>query len=220
MEEPRQSPPDYDRIRSVIASVEAPHALRMRVEDERDRTFTRRTVVKRMKLTGVLAGAAAALGVAMALVVPGQSTPGIDSAIALSARAPAAAAPAPVPGHPELLNAQGGDVSSPTWSGPIGWKPSGRRDDSLGNRHATTIFYDNAGGARIGYTIVNGAALAWPKGASTTMSRGVEIHVLSGSQRNVVVWREHGHTCVLSAPSRVPAGKLVALAANVGHYYA
>jgi hypothetical protein len=215
-----ESHPDYDRVRTVIGSVEAPHALRMRVEAERDRTFTRRTVVKRLKLSGALAGVAAAMGVALALVVPGHGTPSIDRAIALTHLQPLGAAPAPAPAHPELLSVRVGDVAFPSWSGEVPWKASGQRSDTIDGRRAVTVFYDNPQGARLGYTIVDGSALAWPRGARTVVSEGIEIHALRQGGRNVVVWREHGHSCVMSAPAGVPQGRLVQLAAGVGHYYA
>ena len=215
-----ESHPEYDRIRAVIASVEAPHALRTRIDSERDRTFTRRMVVKRMKLSGAMAGVAAAMGVALALVVPGSSpAPSVNAAIALAARGPAAAAPPPVPGHPEILQARVGDVSFPTWSPDVPWKATGRRDDTIGGRHAVTVFYDNPAGVRLGYTIVDGSALAWPDGARTVRSGGIEIHVLRGGGSTTVVWREHGHSCVMTAPAAVPESRMVALAANVGRFY-
>jgi hypothetical protein len=220
MQEPMESHPDYEPIRRIAASVEAPAGLRERVAAERDRTLIRRTVVKRMKLSGAMAGVAACMGVALALIVPSQGAPSIDDAVALASGAPAAAAPAPVPGHPELLDARVGDVSFPTWSGDVPWKAVGRREDTISGRHAVTVFYDNPAGARLGYTIVDGAALAWPSGARTVTSKGIEIHVHHGGGSVVVVWREHGHSCVMAAPDSVPESRLVELAANVGRYYA
>src|SRR5438874_2345585 len=104
MEDLMESHPEYERIGAVIASVEAPHALRTQVERERDRTFTRRTIVKRMKLSGALAGVAAMLGAALAIVVPSHGTPSVAQVAALAAKGPAAAAPGPSPSHPELLD--------------------------------------------------------------------------------------------------------------------
>jgi hypothetical protein len=221
MEEAMESPPpEYERIRSALASVEAPHGLRVRVEDERARTFTRRLVVRRMKLSGVLAGFAAVLGAAVALVAPNNGTPSFDQVVALAGKGPAAAAPAPSTAHPELLDARVGDVSFPTWSGEVPWRASGVRSDTVEGRRAVTVFYDDPRGARLGYTIVDGAALAWPKGATIVRRQGIEIHMLRSGAATVVTWREHGHSCVMSAPASVGRDRLVALAARVGRSYA
>jgi hypothetical protein len=222
MQEPMESHPDYEPIAGIVASVHAPARLREHVAAEHDRTLIRRTVVKRMKLSGAMAGVAAACGVALALVVPGHAAPSIDDAIALASGTPAGAAPAPVPGRRELLAARVGDVSFPTWStARAPWKPVGRRDATISGRRAITVFYDNpATGARLGYTIVDGAALAWPSGARTVTSRGIEVHVRHSGGSVVVVWREHGHSCVMAAPDTVPESRMVQLAAAVGRYYA
>ena len=47
-----------------------------------------------------------------------------------------------------------------------------------------------------------------------------QIRSLQRGGRNVVVWREHGLSCVMSAPSSVPSSRLVDLAAKVVGYYA
>src|SRR4051795_5064724 len=111
MKEPMDPTPEFEPVRSIIASVQAPHALRERIAAEEDRTLVRRMVVRRMKLTGVLAGCAAALGVAFALVAPSHSTtPTSLDAAALAQRGAAAAAPRVSPSHPHLLSASMGGV--------------------------------------------------------------------------------------------------------------
>jgi len=68
---------DVDHLLSVLhgpgeppvsSPAKASAALRQWVQDERDRTLIRRMVIKRMKLTGVLAGVAAVLGIVVGLL--------------------------------------------------------------------------------------------------------------------------------------------------------
>jgi hypothetical protein len=211
MQDPMQP---YESIHELIASVEAPHALRERVAAERDRTLTRRVVVKRMKLTGVLAGGAAVLGAVFALLAPSGNvgTPSSLQVASLATRPLSAAAPAVDPSHPRLLRVAVGGVPFPVWSDRFPWKPSGERADAVEGRTTRTVFYDNPAGVRLGYTIVDGAALPWPGGARTVVRRGVEVHVLHHAGRVIATWREHGHSCVISAPDSVPESRMIALA--------
>ncbi|MCW2968755.1 MAG: hypothetical protein JWM71_2527 [Solirubrobacteraceae bacterium] len=214
MQEPMEHDPAYDRIRAAIASVEAPHALREHIAAERDRTLTRRLVVKRMKLTGLLAGAAAVAGVVLALVAPSGNggPPSADQVAALATRPVAAGAPAVDRANTHLLRISEDGVPFPKWSERFPWKAAGRRNDTVGGRATQTVFYDNPAGVRLAYTIVGGSALAWPHGARTVTSNGVEVHLLHQGHRVIAVWRELGHTCVISAPDSVSDQHMIGLA--------
>jgi hypothetical protein len=215
MEEPMESPPpEYDRIVAAMSSVQAPHTLRSRIESERERTLIRRTVVKRMKLSGVLAGAAAVLGVGVALVAPSHGAPSSLDAAALATRGAVAAAPHVNPSHTHLLAASIGGVPFPRWEERFPWKPSGQRTDELGGRSTLTVFYDDPNGVRLGYTIVDGKPLAWPDGGRTVTSHNVDVHLLRQGDRIIATWRAHGHTCVISAPNSVPGARMVMLASS------
>jgi hypothetical protein len=214
MHHPMDSPPDYDRIEAVMTSVEAPHALRERIAAERDRTLIRRMVVKRMKLTGALAGAAAVLGAGLALLAPsgGNHPPGPLDAAALAMRGSVASAPRPSGADPRLLAVKVAGLPFPAWAERFPWKASGQRADALGDRTTLTVYYDNPQGTRLGYTIVDGKALPWPDGAQTVTRNGVEVHLLHNQGRVLAFWREHGHTCVISAPESVPEDRMITLA--------
>jgi len=215
--EPMQSHPLDERITETIVSTGAPMRLRAAVEAERERTYVRRLVVRRMKISGAMAGVAAALGAAFALIAPGggSSAPTVGDTLALAGHGRTAAAVAS--GNSGLLAAHVADVSFPTWR-KQGLQPTGQRTDTLSGKHAVTVFYGGAA-APIAYSIVDGK-LAWPSGGSVAMRSPTEIRSLTSGGRNVVVWREHGLTCVMSAPSAVPAARLVKLAAGVASYYA
>src|SRR3954447_10107323 len=112
MKEPMDPHPEFEPVRSIISSVQAPHALRERIAAEEDRTLVRRMVVRRMKLTGVLAGCAAALGITVGLMAPSHSSvpPTSLDAAALATRGVAGAAPKVSPAEPHLLTVSVGGV--------------------------------------------------------------------------------------------------------------
>jgi hypothetical protein len=205
--------PQYERIEAVVRSVEAPAALRERISAERDRTLIRRMVVKRMKLTGVLAGGAAVLGIAVGLLsLAGGSDPSPLEAARFAALPAEAGAPVADSAHPKLLKAEIGEVTFPAWT-EYPWKAKAQRTDELDGRDAQTVFYDDPDGVRLGYTIVDGEALDWPEDARRVVRDGVEVHVVRRDGRILAFWRVNGQTCIISAPDTVPEDRVVALAA-------
>lgn len=209
----RQEPMDYEHLLQTASAERAPARLRSRIDAERDRTLVRRMVVRRMKLTGALAAAAAVLGIVVGLAsTAGGGPPGALAAAELAARGAQAAAPPVSATDPRFLRARLEGVPFPAWDAR-GWRASGLRADALGDRDALTVFYRRAGGAQIGYTIVGGEPLPWPDGARRVVRRGVEVWTARRDGRVTAVWRVGGHTCVLSAPEAVGAATLVALAA-------
>jgi hypothetical protein len=210
-------PPEYDHIHAALSSVQAPHALRTRIEAERERTLVRRMVVKRMKLSGVLAGCAAVLGAGVALLAPAHGAPSALDAAALAERGATAAAPRVSSSQEHLLAVAVGGVPFPRWQERFPWKPSGQRTDELNGRQTLTVFYDGVREAphvRLGYTIVDGAPLAWPDGTKVVTANQVDVHLLHRDGRVMAFWRAHGHTCVISAPDTVPDDRMVALASS------
>lgn len=208
--------PGYDRIAQVVRSVEAPDALRARIVAERDRTLVRRMVVKRFKLAGALSAVAACLGIAVGLVSlgAGGGAPSPLSAAALVTRGPVDAAPGVAADNPRRLAASVDGVSFPVWKGQFPWSASGRRGDELEGRDTETVFYDSPDGTRLGYTIVAGEALPWPEDARRVVRNGVEVWSLQRDGRTIAFWREHGHTCVISAPDSVPEERVIELASS------
>jgi hypothetical protein len=216
MKHEMSSHPGIERMRATIEGVHAPASLRERIAADAQRTAPRRMIYRRMRLTGALAGAAAAAGAALAIVLP-AGAPTVLQAAALASRGPAAAAPATDSHNPGKLLRSVDGVTFPTWSDRYPWHASGQRVDSVGGRHAVTVFYaSTSGDAQVGYTIVAGKALSWPSGARTVTRHGVEVHFLRHGGRTIATWREHGHQCVISAPPSVPVGRVVELAASDG----
>jgi hypothetical protein len=91
------------------------------------------------------------------------------------------------------------------------WRPSGVRHDTLAGRHVTTVFY-SVGGARVGYSVVSGAALAMPQGTTLRGPTGLRYVFVSSQGAQIITWRRDGHTCVIAGRS-VARQTLLALAA-------
>ncbi|MFL5844677.1 MAG: hypothetical protein ACJ762_08290 [Solirubrobacteraceae bacterium] len=198
-----------------MRSVRAPDALRARIAAETDRTLVRRTIVKRMKLSGALAAAAACLGIVVGLAsLGGSDDPSALAAANLATRGAVAAAPAVDPANGKVLTARVDNVSFPVWADRFPWKAKGIRTDELEGRKTTTVFYDDPQGVRLGYTIVAGEALDWPQDSRRVVRNGIEVRTTTQDGRIVAFWREHGHTCVISAPDTVPEDRMITLASS------
>jgi anti-sigma factor RsiW len=207
----------YERERQIVellhearATERAPQRLRARIEAARPSRPVRAR--RRTTYIGGLAGALAAVVLALVLVLP-SGTPGapsVSQAAALAALAPAAPAPVPDPSQPTVKLGQNvGDVYFPNWTGRFGWRAVGQRSDRINGRPATTVYYDWHG-KRLAYTIVGAPALRTPS-ARVTQLHGTVLRTLMLHGRLVVTWRRSGHTCVLSGRG-VPAAVLQQLA--------
>ncbi|MDE3131682.1 MAG: hypothetical protein KGL16_11070, partial [Acidobacteriota bacterium] len=90
-----------------------------------------------------------------------------------------------------LLAARVGTLHFPNWRSHGGWRAVGRRQDQLGDRSVTTVYYQ-AGATRIAYSIVSAPSLPGLK-------LGREPYAtLPRPGRTVIVWEERNHTCMLS----------------------
>ena len=198
-------------LHEARAADRAPAALRARIEAERPSRAKRAR--GRVVLGGSLAGALAAVGLALALILPAGSpgAPSVSQAAALGRLAATSPAPGPDPTAPQAKLGQNvGDVYFPNWSGRFGSRAVGQRTDLLHGRLAVTVYY-RWHGKRLAYTIVAAPALKQPA-ASMRMLNGTELRTLTLDGRLVVTWRRANHTCVLSA-NGIPAAELQKLAA-------
>jgi anti-sigma factor RsiW len=209
----------YDRERRVVAALHrvrtterAPEGLRARIEAARP---TPRVVVRRRIGYGAgLAGALAAVALALVLALPAGTpgAPSVSDAAALAARGPTQAAPPPDPASAgSRLRQSVGEVYFPNWATGFGWRAVGARSDSLGGHRAVTVYYEWKG-KRVAYTIVSAPPLAEPS-AHKVVVKGTELRVQTIDGRLVVSWREAGDTCVLSGTG-VSAARLQELAAQ------
>lgn len=179
-------------VSAAVCETQAPHALRLRL-DALESKPPLRTRVRRHRLPFAgLAGAAAA--VLLALLVQGSGL-SVRETLVAAVRPPIAAA-ALDPIQPRLLRERVEDVRFPNFETKFGWRPAGVRDDELDGRPTRTVFYEKEG-RRIAYTIVAGEALDQPD-AERTVLEGVELRTLRAGERTAVTWRRQGNTCVLS----------------------
>jgi anti-sigma factor RsiW len=207
----------YERERAVVnllhearASDRAPAALRARIEASRPTRRARST--RRFAYGGSLAGALAAIILALVLILPGGSpgSPSVSQAALLAVRGAASAPPVPDPSDPAVkLGQTVGDVYFPNWTKKFGWQASGQRTDSINGRQAVTVFYRRHGQA-LAYTIVGAPSLKTPQ-ATIQNVRGTRMQTLRVNGRQIVTWQRDDHTCVLSGPG-VSASELQKLA--------
>lgn len=177
------------------AEVAVPASLRARVRGAIEEPPKGRTPW--LAWAGGAAVAIAAVMVVTLIIAGGAETPTVGEAAQLSALSPTEPAPAPAAGEPALLTATAEGLSYPNWRGEFGWRAAGERADELGDRSATTVYYDKDG-RRLGYTIVSGEPLAPPAGADSRTIDGVEFMIAREGERTTVTWLRGGHSCVLS----------------------
>jgi hypothetical protein len=207
----------YERERRVVAALHqasvserAPADLRARIEAARPKRATRTR--RRIAYGGAVAGALAAVALAVVLLLP-SGTPGapsVSDAAALAARGATMNAPAPDPARPGAIRQNVGEIYFPNWSKAPGWRAVGTRTDVLGGHKAVTVYYQGRG-ARVAYTIVASPPLSQPRSQRTVVN-GTKLWTFTANGRLVVSWRENGNTCVLSAKA-VSAAALQRLAA-------
>jgi anti-sigma factor RsiW len=148
---------------------------------------------------GGFATATAAILVAVVLVLmPGASSPNVDQVVATAAQGPTSGAPAKDPANPAKLGVSVGSVRFPSWEGYAGWSASGARTDTINGRRVETVFYANADGATMRYSVVDGAPI-------DSLDPAAAKYELTGSgDTRRIVWRAGGHTCIIKASGVAP----------------
>ena len=198
---------DQRRARDVLRAIDEPapqhlrEAIRAELGKRRSRAWPARP---RLALAGGLASAVAAALVVVLILGGGPGAPSVAEAAALSDRTATDPAPPPQPGQPRLLAKEAEGLPYPNWLAKFGWRATGSRSGKLGNRHATTVYYEK-GGKRIGYTIVSGDALPAPSGARAAVVEGTTLQSFTTDGRNAVRWLREGRTCVLAGRGVAPA---------------
>jgi hypothetical protein len=205
------------RIRALTGDVEAPPALRARIEAERAKADVARSR-RRFSipaLPAAAAGAVAAVAVALLLVLSGGGSgagPSVADAAVLALARPTAPAPAVNASDRHLIDAHIAGITFPNYGYQWPrWQTSGQRTDTISGRAATTVTYRGPRGD-VGYTIVDGKPLPEPKGVRHVTSNGMRFAVLSKGDATVVTWRRAGHTCVLAGRGKGVETQLVAFA--------
>lgn len=190
------------RQRSAAAAlrgveISAPATLRRQVESARP-ARTPLIPRRRLALGATLAGAVAAITLALLLLAgSGGGAPTVREAARLS-QLPATRPSVPVdPANHKLLAAAEGGVPFPNLHADFVWREAGDRTDELGGRDTRTVFYTRDT-ERIGYTILAGDPIHPPAGARRSVQNGVRLSTTGAGGQAVVTWRRGGRTCVLS----------------------
>jgi anti-sigma factor RsiW len=191
-------------LHRVRATERAPAALHARIDAQRPSAAVR--IRRRVTYGTALAGAIAAVALAVVLLLP-SGTPGapsVSDAAALALRGPSLAAPVPDPRAPgQRLKVDVQEVYFPNWARSFNWTAVGQRVDRINGRLAATVYY-RWRGHLIAYTIISAPALK-PPAASVTTLHGTTLRTFKLGGRWVVTWRRNDHTCVLSSASVSPA---------------
>lgn len=146
------------------------------------------------------------------LVAARHHTPSLGQTVHLALASSTMAAPAQTPSGDLDLVAGGTEIRFPSWSYGTGWRATGARSDTIGDRRVTTVFYASTTGRRVGYAIVSGAPLAVPDG-TRVVSHGVTFVVAHSGSITAITWVRAQHTCVV-AGRWVSAQTMLALAAT------
>jgi anti-sigma factor RsiW len=190
---------------AALGGAQAPASLRRSVRRLRPRAARRRRWGFALSAAGFVA--VVLVAVALLTVAGGPATPPVAAAADLALQSPSD--PAPATAGAGRLAASVGGVTFPDYRAAFGWRASGRRSGEVEGRPATVVYYEKDG-RRIGYAVVDGAALPLPTSAARTNRSGVEYLSFVREGRQVVTWRQGGHTCILTGSA--PADELVALA--------
>jgi hypothetical protein len=206
-------------ISAAVSETQAPQSLRESIERERRRAqAVSRPSFWRRHLRALAGGAVAAVALlvaAAALQTGGEgSEPSLAAVAAVAQLQATAPAPAPGGGDPPVLDARVEPIAFPDWQKSFGWKAIGSREDEVAARTVRTVFYRNAEGARLGYSIVAGEPIAESPPGHPVKREGNTYHVAHRGNHTQVTWTQQGHTCVFVASAAVPDAKLVEIAAS------
>jgi hypothetical protein len=89
----------------------------------------------------------------------------------------------------------------PAYRDREGWHAVGRRSDYVGGKTALTVFYAT-GARRAAYTVIAGTHVSVPASAMRFVADGVQLAEFNDHGRWIVVFRNHGNSCVLTAAQR------------------
>jgi hypothetical protein len=151
----------------------------------------------RPSLRFAMAGALAAVLAVLVVMLSLEPRPTTERAAAISQMPATAPAPA---GSGPVLRAEVDGVEFPDWGREFGWHATGMRQDEIGDRDTTTVFYEHEG-HRLAYTIVSGRPLPQPDEARIVEWNGLRISVYQDPRHGgheVAVFERGGRTCVVA----------------------
>jgi hypothetical protein len=184
------------RLQEAAQQERAPEHLRARIDAmkaEKAGRSWRPVIVQRPAFGLSLAAGLAAILLVIVFALPGGTpgSPSISQAANLATRPPTGVAPSLDPADRSLLTAHVGSLQFPRWAPEA--TVVGERSDRIGDRTATTVYY-RSGRNLIAYTIVGGRPLKVPYDWNASAYTATRL-----AHRNLVAWRQDGHTCLVSA---------------------
>jgi anti-sigma factor RsiW len=203
-----------ERLHAARASDRAPAALRERIESDRERARSKRrgAALGRGRRwlapwpAAGLSGAVAAVVAAVVVFAGGSGSLTVAAAARVAERGPAHAAPAADPGNAEFLAAHVGTVRFPASLGS--YDVAGERTDRLDGRRIVTVYYGDRG-VSVSYTVLAQPAL--PQKFNHVAEPGSVWYFVGRLHgRAAIVWRNDGHTCIISS-SRLSSQALLQL---------
>ena len=192
-------------IQGAAAEIRAPLALRERLENERTRAA--KPAPRRRWFSIALAGAAAA-AVFLAVLFAAPGAPTVEDAAAFAAQPATGGAPT---ADGPLLDVEQSGVAFPAWAEKFGWEATGTHTGEIDGREATTVYYENADGKVLAYTIVGGDSLGDPEDATTIDAEGTAVDLFDTAGMRAAEWERDGHTCLLVGEG-IPDEKMAELA--------
>ena len=143
-----------------------------------------------------------AVGVAVAFgSITGAPAQVATDVVTAQAQPPAAGAPPTTPSGRPLATAFG--VAFPDLASRLGWQPVGRRDDVVDGRAVRTVVYARAG-RRLAWSVIDGAPVPVPPGATSVPVRGPGTAQFESGGRVAVLTTRGGHSVVVSAAGVSP----------------
>jgi hypothetical protein len=156
--------------------------------------------------------AAAALAAAVVLISFGGSSGGISATQVASVwTRPATSGVAADASNPAVLDVSFHGTAYPNYHDTEGWHPTGTRTDQINGQAAFTVVYA-VGARRAAYTVVAGTHVAIPRGASHYSVGGLRFAEFRSGNHWIIVFANHGNTCVLTAAAPREQHWLVKLA--------
>ena len=116
------------------------------------------------------------------------------------------------PGNAAVLDVSFHGTEYPNYHDREGWHAVGTRPGSIDGTPAFTVYYAT-GARRAAYTVVEGVRVALPSGARRFVAGRTRMAEFRDGDRWVVVFSDHGNSCVLVAAAPREKAWLVKLAA-------
>ena len=197
-----------------------PETLRARLDALREERPRRRRVPLVGSIGGTWPGwtagaagvAVAAIAVVLVLGAVGGSGAPAATRVADVWKLPATSSVVrPKPGDPAALDVSFHGTPYPNYHDSEGWAPAGTRSGTINGTPVFTVYYAT-GERRATYTVVAGTRVSVPAHAAHLLVGGLRLIEFRDGGRWIIVFANHGNSCVLAAAAPREKTWLVKLA--------